>query len=231
MKILAIEASAKTAGACVMSEGRVLAEYNINNGLTHSQTLMPMVAQVMEASGLKGEDLDVVAFTNGPGSFTGLRIGAATAKGLAMGWNKPVLPLPTLEAMACGAVEFEGLVVPVMDARRHQVYTAVYRSVGGGLTEVLSARAIAAKDLVSFLEEQKEKVLVLGDQEAVGPFEGRMDAPAHMREMRAASLCWIAERKLDSGVSPVPSDQVTVEYLRRPQAERERLEKEAAHGK
>ena len=80
------------------------------------------------------------------------------------------------------------------------------------------------------LEEQKEKVLVLGDQEAVGPFEGRMDAPAHMREMRAASLCWLAERKLDSGVSPVPSDQVTVEYLRRPQAERERLEKEAAHG-
>ncbi len=229
MNILAIEASAKVAGAAVMENGQIIAEQNICSGLTHSQTLMPMVEQVMQACGMQKDAVDVIAFTNGPGSFTGLRIGAATAKGLALGWQRPVLPLSTLEVLAFNAVPFPGLIVPVMDARRHQVYAGVYRAVDGQLETVREPMAIAAAELSAWLAEQGETAMILGDVYTMSESACCVPAPAHLQQIRAGSACALAQQKLAAGVGPIPSDQVVVEYLRRPQAERERMEKEAGY--
>ena len=153
MRILAIEASAKVAGAAFLESGRILAEQMVNGPLTHSETLMPMVAEVLRQAGRQPEEIDIIAVTNGPGSFTGLRIGAATAKGMALGLGIPVLPVPTLEALAFNVQSWPGLVVPMMDARRGQVYSAVYLQ---GQC-VRPAEAIAPEALAQWLEERTER--------------------------------------------------------------------------
>ena len=229
MKIIAIEASAKVAGVCIMEDEKILAEENVCSGLTHSQTLMPMVDTAMRAAGLSGEEMDLITFTKGPGSFTGLRIGAATVKGLSLGWKKPVLPLSTLEVMAYGLIPWTGLIVPVMDARRQQVYTAVYRSDGKNLQEILPQQAISAADLAAFLKTRNEKALLVGDVYTMPEDEEFVQALSHLLQIRSASACALALKKLSEGLLPVSSDQVEVDYLRRPQAERERLEKENHH--
>ena len=127
MIVLAIEASAQVASVAVQRDEMLLAEQMINGKLTHSETLMPMVQSVMCQAELEPAELDMLAVTVGPGSFTGLRIGAATVKGLALGLDIPVMPLPTLEVLAYGAVLSDGQIVPIMDARRGQVYAALYR--------------------------------------------------------------------------------------------------------
>ena len=228
MNILAIEASAKVAGAAVMVNGELRSEQMTSGMLTHSQTLMPLISRVMEAAGLSGDQVDVIAFTNGPGSFTGLRIGAATAKGLALGWKKPVLPLSTLEVTAENGRIFQGLVVPVMDARRNQVYTAVYRNASEKMEPIFGPEAASVRQLLDFLEQQEEPVLLLGDIYAVekeeipeGLSARLVKAPEHLRQIRPGACCSLADRKMAAGEQPVPSDQVKVEYLRKSQAERE----------
>ncbi|MBR2263125.1 MAG: tRNA (adenosine(37)-N6)-threonylcarbamoyltransferase complex dimerization subunit type 1 TsaB [Firmicutes bacterium] len=225
MKILAIEAAAKTAGAAVYSDGIIVAEEAVANGLTHSQTLMPMVEEIMKQAGLDGQDLDLLTFTKGPGSFTGLRIGAATVKGLSLGWQKPVLPLSTLEVLAYNLAGHNELIVPVMDARRHQVYTAVYECIDGRLQALFGPDVVPATDLIRFLQRQDRPAILVGDagtvtEEAGG--EAFAVAPAHLNQLRPAAACALAESLLKQGAEPIPGAQVEIDYLRKPQAERER---------
>lgn len=231
MRILAIEASAKVAGAAFLESGRILAEQMVNGPLTHSETLMPMVAEVLRQAGRQPEEIDIIAVTNGPGSFTGLRIGAATAKGMALGLGIPVLPVPTLEALAFNVQSWPGLVVPMMDARRGQVYSAVYLQ---GQC-VRPAEAIAPEALAQWLEERTEPCLFLGDGADLHAdcFRGRLQeryhlAPACHKDLRAGVLAALAEQKAEVGEGLIEGSRLSPEYLRKPQAEREREERLAA---
>ena len=239
MKILAIEASARACSAAYIENEILKAEQFVNGAMTHSETLMPMVENVIRDAGAKPQDLEMIAITFGPGSFTGLRIGAATAKGLAFGLKIPVMMVSTLEALAYNAVNYDGYIVPMMDARRSQVYTAVYHSENGSLCCDLQPEAMSPKALCEWLLQVDKKVMILGDavplyekmfKEQLG--ERALAAPAHMRQLRAATVGALALQKIQEGEKPVVSDAVSIEYLRKPQAEREReerLKKEAFH--
>ena len=237
MKILGIEASAKVASAALLSDGVIISEKSTNGPMTHSQTLMPMVDDVLRAVNADGHDLDMIAVTEGPGSFTGLRIGAATAKGLSIGYDVPVMPLSTLEALAYNLVGMQGLIVPVMDARRKQIYTAVYQSTEGELHVLKEPDAIPAADMVRFLLMQCGKIHLLGDSSVVEAADRFQEiasrciiAGPHQACLRAASVCALAAWKYAAGVRPVASDAWSIEYLRKPQAEREREAKLRAEG-
>ena len=239
MRILAIEASARACSAAYLDHGILRAEQFVNGAMTHSETLMPMVEKVIQDAGAKPQDLEMVAITSGPGSFTGLRIGAATAKGLAFGLNIPVMMVSTLEALAYNAIGFSGYLVPIMDARRSQVYTAVYDSENMELRCEKQPEAMSPMALCDWLRDTEKPVILLGD--AVPLYENLFKeqlgdrvkaAPPHMRQLRAASVGALAEWKLQQGEMPAASDDVQIEYLRKPQAEREREErllKEKAH--
>lgn len=231
MRILAIEASARVAGTAFLEDGRILAEQMVNGPLTHSETLMPMVAQVIEQAGKKPEDIELITLTNGPGSFTGLRIGAATAKGMALGLNIPLLPVETLEALAYNVRTWPGLVVPIMDARRRQVYSAVY---GQGCC-LREPAAVSPEELLGWLQERTEKCIFLGDGADLYAafFQEQLKkryflAPACHKDLRAGVLAALAEEKFRSGAEPIPGGALTLKYLRKPQAEREREERLAA---
>lgn len=234
MRILAIEASARVAGVAFLENGRILAEQMVNGPLTHSETLMPMVESVVELAGKTPEDIEYIAVTCGPGSFTGLRIGAATAKGLALGLQVPVVAVSTLEAAAYNARLWPGLVVPVMDARRGQVYGAVYEK-----GEVLrQPEAVSPEELANWLAGQEKDCLFVGDaadlysdffKERLGE-RWNIAAPCH-KDLRAGVLAALAESKLKAGEESVSGSALELEYLRKPQAEREREARLAAEGK
>ena len=239
MRILAIEASARACSAAYLDHGILRAEQFVNGAMTHSETLMPMIESVMQEAGAKASDIEMIAVTTGPGSFTGLRIGAATAKGLAFGLQIPVMMVSTLESLAYNAIGFQGYLVPIMDARRSQVYTAVYRSDKLELKCVKEPDAMSAAALCQWLKDTEEPVMFLGDAVAVYKAvlteelgERACMAPIHQCQLRAASAGALAEYKLQCGEEPVVSDDVKLEYLRKPQAEREReerLRKETDH--
>ena len=156
MNILAIESSGLVASAAVIEDELLKAEFTINNKLTHSETLLPMIRRMYDISGLKLEDTDAIAVSAGPGSFTGLRIGAATAKGLALALNLPVISVSSLQAMAYGLCQVsDACICPIMDARREQVYSAAYCSGATLLTE-------AARDIHDYLAELRERALIVG---------------------------------------------------------------------
>ncbi len=224
MKILAIESAAKSAGAAVFCGGKLLAEQFINAGLTHSQTLMPLVDAALSSAGVSIGEIDGVAVSCGPGSFTGVRIGLGTAKGLAQGLGKPLYPVPTLLALAQNVISYEGIIVPIMDARRGEVYTATYRSDGKALTEIMPMRAIP---LASLLEELTEAIFV-GDgvevhREVITEKMGERAhfAPPHLLHHRASSVGMAA-----MAVDPKSPHEAEPFYLRLSQAEREYMEKE-----
>ena len=156
MNILAIESSGLVASAAVIEDELLKAEFTINNKLTHSETLLPMIRRMYDISGLKLEDTDAIAVSAGPGSFTGLRIGAATAKGLALALNLPVISVSSLQAMAYGLCQVsDACICPIMDARREQVYSAAYCNGATLLTE-------AARDIHDYLAELRERALIVG---------------------------------------------------------------------
>ena len=164
MRILGIEASGLTASVAIIEDNLLKAEFTINNKLTHSETLLPMLKSMCEISGLAAGNVDAIAVSAGPGSFTGLRIGAATAKGLALSYNKPIISVPTLKAMGLGLSRMtDAVVCPIMDARRSQVYSAAYRE-GSALVKE-EARDIHdyIKELSELLSGQKKKFIFLGD--------------------------------------------------------------------
>lgn len=235
MKILAIDSSGLAASAAVTEDGILIAEYTVHYKKTHSQTLLPMIDEISRMIDLDLSTLDAIAVAGGPGSFTGLRIGSATAKGLGLALDKPLIPVPTLEAMAynlCGAA---GLVCPMMDARRSQVYTGIYRFQGAEFITVLAQRAEAVEETAARLNEMGEPVILLGDGAAAyrDKIEGMLQvpwtmAPAHVNRQRAGAVAALAERYFAEG--RIPAAEHRPEYLRLSQAERERAERERESG-
>ena len=152
MKILALDSTAVAASVALCEDGELLGEYTVRNGNTHSQTLLPMVESLLSFFEMSADDIDLFAASSGPGSFTGVRIGAATVKGLAFGTQKPCLGVSTLEALAYNLIGQNGLICPVMNARRKQVYTALFRCQSGQLERLLPDSALAITELDELLK-------------------------------------------------------------------------------
>lgn len=231
MRILGIESSSLVASAAVVENEVTLAEYTVNYKKTHSQTLLPMIDEMMRLLDMEPSAVDAIAVSGGPGSFTGLRIGSATAKGLGLALKKPLIHVPTLDAMAYGLFGASGLICPMMDARRQQVYTGIYRF-EERFEIVMEQSALAVADLAERLNALGERVIFLGDGVPVyeKPLAETLTvpycfAPAHVNRQRAASVAalgavYFAEGKIETAAEHKP------DYLRKSQAEREREEKE-----
>ena len=231
MRILGIESSSLVASAAVVENEVTLAEYTVNYKKTHSQTLLPMIDEMMRLLDMEPSAVDAIAVSGGPGSFTGLRIGSATAKGLGLALKKPLIHVPTLDAMAYGLFGASGLICPMMDARRQQVYTGIYWF-EERFEIVMEQSALAVADLAERLNALGERVIFLGD--GVPVYEKQLAetltvpycfAPAHVNRQRAASVAalgavYFAEGKIETAAEHKP------DYLRKSQAEREREEKE-----
>ena len=226
MKILAIDTSGPFAGAALMEDGFVTHEIAACHGLTHSQTAMPMLDQALASAGLTAKDIDLFAAVAGPGSFTGVRIGGCAAKGLAHACGKKVVAVDALEALAVGAFGFKGVICPILDARRSQVYCAAFRFEKGDLPErLLPDDALPLTEFLARLPED-EPCLFLGDGlkvhfPAVSRILGSraVAAPAPIAFIRPSAACHIAEKRMNEAVEPMALEPI---YLRAPQAERER---------
>ncbi|MCF2681849.1 tRNA (adenosine(37)-N6)-threonylcarbamoyltransferase complex dimerization subunit type 1 TsaB [Faecalicatena contorta] len=241
MRILALDSSGLVASVAVVEDGmtddQVIAEYTLNYKKTHSQTLLPMLDEIVKMTELDLNSVDAIAVAAGPGSFTGLRIGSATAKGLGLALDKPLIHIPTLEGLAynlCGSYD---IVCPIMDARRGQVYTGIYEFEGTCLKVLEDQMAISIEDLgkklIGYLREQGRRVTFLGDgvpvfrktlEEEILCGQNLTFAPANMNRQRAASvgtlgLWYYKEGKIESAEEHQP------DYLRVSQAERERKER------
>lgn len=231
MKILALESSATACSAALVRDGELVAQNYQNSGLTHSRTLMPMVHSLLENCGEKLDDVDVIAVAAGPGSFTGLRIGVATAKGLAWAGDKDCAACSTLESMAWPLAHLEGkLIVCAMDARRKQVYNALFLAKGNGLERITPDRAISLEELGKELKAFDQPKIVVGDgaklcyntlKELI-PLEL---APMHLRMQSAWGVARAAMELAEQGALVKGADLTPV-YHRLSQAERERLERE-----
>lgn len=233
MKILALDCSGLVASVAIAEDDKLLAEYTVDYKKTHSQTLLPMLDAVAAMTELDLSSVDAVAVASGPGSFTGLRIGSATAKGLTLALDKPIVEVPTLEALAFNAYDCSAYVCPIMDARRSQVYTGLYTYENHELKTILPAEALPVADLAAALNELGRAVLFLGDGVAV--YRGLLDealqvphsyAPAHIGKQRAGSVAALGIRYYHAGKA-VSSDAHKPEYLRKSQAERELEERQA----
>ena len=233
MKILSLDSSATVASValfeCDQSCGKLLSEFTVNNGNTHSETLLPMVETVLKTYGITPKEIDVFAATTGPGSFTGVRIGAATIKGLAFGTDKPCVEVSTLEAIAENLCVRDGLICPVMNARRSQVYTALFRAENGKLFRLMEDSAISIEELDGILSAYNEPVSLAGDGYDITASGLKLTevlpTPERLRHQSAASVASVACRQLTNG-SAVSDKELKVTYLRPSQAERTRLEKE-----
>lgn len=230
MKILALETSAKSVSTAVTENGVVLASTYQNTGLTHSRTLMPLVDGMLHAAGLTIQDMDVIAVAQGPGSFTGLRIGVSAAKGLAWTLDVPCCGVSTLLAMAQNLRHMDCDIICAMDARRKQVYNAVFRAKDGQLERLSQDRAISLEELAAELRASSTKKVVVGDgaklcyqylQEQGIPCKM---APAMLQMQNAMGVALAAEELVAEGKTVSARDLVPV-YLRLSQAERERLAK------
>ena len=231
MLILAFETSAKAASAALLRDGILLGESYQNTGLTHSQTLLPMAEDLLKSCGYTPQQVEAVAVAAGPGSFTGVRIGVAAAKGFAWGKELPCCGVSTLEAMARSLGAYQGLVVPVMDARRSQVYTATFRAEAGQLTRLCEDRAISLQELGEELKNVEDSIFLVGDGSNLcyntlkTAISNLVLPPEHHMHQRASGVALVAADKLATGEG-CDGNALTPNYLRLSQAERERLEKE-----
>ncbi len=237
MRLLAIDSSGLVASVAIVEQdeerGRavVLAEYMTNFKKTHSQTLLPMIQEMTDLMDLDLASLDAVAVAKGPGSFTGLRIGSATAKGLCLALDRPIIPVPTVDALAFQMYGMSGLICPLMDARRSQVYTGLYRYTNGRFTVVEEQMAVAASAIVEKINAYGEPVCFLGDgvepnrsvleENCTVPWE---EAPPFASRQRAGALGCLALEYARQGKCEHASVYAP-EYLRLSQAERERMER------
>lgn len=228
MLILAFESSAKAGSVALLQDGVLLGECYENSGYTHSQTLMKMAEDLLASCGKSAQDVTAVACASGPGSFTGIRIGVAAAKGFAWGRELPCYGVSTLEAMAQNAGLFDGVVCCAMDARRQQVYNALFWAKNGQLTRLREDRAISLEQLQTDLDAQDRDILLLGDGAALcaRSLTGRLClAPEHLRMQRASGVALVAAQHIAAGLHGDGAELVP-NYLRLSQAERERLERE-----
>ena len=230
MLTLAFETSAKAASVALANGAKLLGESYQNTGLTHSQTLMVMAEDLLKACGHTPQDVQAVAVAAGPGSFTGVRIGVAAAKGFAWGAEIPCYGVSTLEAMALNLGVHDGYVVAAMDARRSQVYTATFRADAGVLTRVCEDRAISLAELADSLKKLEKDVFLVGDGSIVcyNALKDTVPAlvmpPEHRMHQRAAGVALAAAKMIEAGL-PGDGAALTPNYLRLSQAERERMEK------
>lgn len=232
MKILALDSSGLVAGVAVAEDDNLLGEYTINYKKTHSQTLLPMLDEVSKMIELDLSAVDIIAVAAGPGSFTGLRIGSATAKGLALALDKKIVSVPTVDALAYNLWGSADVICPLMDARRQQTYTGLYEFVDGQMHTILPQCAVGIDEIVTKINETERKVIFLGD--GVPVFKEYLKehltvpfgfAPAHCNKQRAACVAVLAGILFQNGKAEDAKAHAPV-YLRLSQAERERKEKE-----
>lgn len=236
MITLAFDSTAKAASVAVCDGEELLALYNIDNGLTQSELLLPMAENMLKSLKLTFDDVNLLACAVGPGSFTGVRIGVALVKGIAFGKNIPCVSVSTLDELAVNLEGLDGIIVPVMDARRQQVYTATYKGEGGSLNKLTPDRAIAISELAEELKCYTEPIYLVGDGYDVAK-RGLMAAGVNVKNTpklliteNAYSVARVAIRKYENGEAT--SDlEIAPTYLRMPQAERERLERLAQESK
>lgn len=229
MKILSLDSTALVASVALCENDKLLGEITVNNGNTHSETLLPMVEFLLQRFSLTADDVDLFAASAGPGSFTGVRIGAATVKGLAFGTQKPCIGVSTLESLAYNLIATDGLICPVMNARRKQVYTALFRSNNGILERLMPDSAIAISELDERLKQFDEPVRLTGDGYDITTellTHETIPTPERYRHQSAYSVAQIAYLAYQSGVRTTDIE-LSPTYLRLSQAERERAERQA----
>ena len=230
MLILAFETSAKAASVALLGDNGLLGESYQNTGLTHSQTLMVMAEDLLKQCGKTMADVTAVAVAEGPGSFTGVRIGVAAAKGLAWGGELPCYGVSTLEAMAVSLGAYQGWVCPCMDARRSQVYNALFYVNKGTMERRTPDRAIALQTLAEELKNCEEPIFLVGDgaklcyNTLLEAVPGLVLPPEHRMHQRATGVALLAAQKIAAG-EPGDGNALTPNYLRLSQAERERMER------
>ena len=231
MKILAFDTSAKTASVAVCDGGNILGVSNIDNGLTQSELVLPMAEALLSQLKMSFADVELYAVTVGPGSFTGVRIGVSTVKGLAFGRDIPCAPVSTLEALAENAAGLTGLIVPCMDARRGQFYTATFAATAEGISRMTPDRAISAEELAAELRSYEGDIYITGDgydvaHKLLTSLGVKLAVtPYLLRSQNAVSIARVAEKMYAQGLC-VSERELAPTYLRLPQAERERLERE-----
>lgn len=221
--ILGIDSSAISAGCALVEGDKIVAEQFLNTRHTHSETLLPMISGMLKSAGAELSDVDKIAVSAGPGSFTGLRIGISTAKGLADAAHKPCVSVSTLEAIAYNFIGIDGVICACMDARCKQVYNALFRSENGVITRLCEGRAISAADLSAELSRLDGKVILAGDgAELMHTFTEKKYtlAPQLLRFQRGSGVCFAARNAPELAPAALMPT-----YLRLPQAERERLAK------
>lgn len=232
MKILGLDSSGLVAGVAVVEDDNLLAEYTVNYKKTHSQTLLPMLDAVVKMIELDINTIDAIAVAGGPGSFTGLRIGSATAKGLGFALKKPLIQIPTVDGLAYNLYGSKDMVCPIMDARRNQTYTGLYEFTADGMEVLLAQCAVEISEIVEKINERNRSVVFLGD--GVPVFRNYIQehcqvsfsfAPAHLNKQRAAAVAALAFTYYQEGKIETAADH-RPDYLRPSQAERERLAQE-----
>ncbi len=232
MRVLALDSSGLVASVAIVEDDNLLGEYTINYKKTHSQTLLPMLDEVVKMIELDLSTIDAIAVASGPGSFTGLRIGSATAKGLGFALEKPIVSVPTVDAMAYNLWGTTEQICPLMDARRQQTYTGLYEFVGDAFEVLHPQCAVGIDEIIQKVNESQRNTIFLGD--GVDTFSSYIEehctvayrfAPAHMNKQRAASVAVLGSRLFAQGKEE-PAKDHKPDYLRLSQAERERLEKE-----
>lgn len=232
MRILGIDSSGLVASVAIVADDIMQAEYTVNYKKTHSQTLLPMLDEIVKMIELDISEIDAIAVAAGPGSFTGLRIGASTAKGLGLALDKPLVSVPTMEGLAYNMYGTDKVICPLMDARRNQVYTGIYEFCGNDLQVITAQEAVSIEDILTHINGLKRDVIFLGD--GAGVYEDVIRsvtdvpfyfAPPHLSRQRAGSVAalgavYYKEGRYESAASHKPV------YLRLSQAERERRERE-----
>lgn len=229
MKLIALDSSGQVASVAVTEDDILRAEYTVDYKKTHSQTLLPMLSEICTMIGLDLKEVDAIAVAAGPGSFTGLRIGSATAKGIALALEKPIIEVPTLAGMAYNLFAAEGLICPIMDARRNQVYNGLYRFRGREMETVADQRALSVAELAEELNARADsRVILLGDGVAV--YRDMLEtllkvphiyAPANCGRQKASSVAALGAVLFAQGKTVSSGEHAPV-YLRKSQAERER---------
>lgn len=242
MRVLALDSSGMVASVAIVEDEQILAEYSVNYKKTHSQTLLPMLDEIVKMTELDLNSIDAIAVAGGPGSFTGLRIGAATAKGLGLALDKPLINVPTVDGLAYNVFGYNGIICPIMDARRNQVYTGTYTFIPdeNGVEKFRVIRmqmAASVDDLITRLNNYQKPVIFLGD--GVPVYREKLDAgltvphsyaPAHMNRQSAAAIGALGIQYYKMGKFETAMEHKP-DYLRVSQAERERAERLAKEGK
>ena len=228
IKILALDSTAEVSSVAVCEGEKLLSEITINTGNTHSETLLPAVEQALLMANVTVDDIDLFACTTGPGSFTGVRIGAATVKGIAYGKEKPCVSVSTLDALAYNLHGYNGIICPVMNARRSQVYNALFECNSGSLVRLCPDRAISIAELDEELKDKREPIYLCGDGYDITEkgFKSTIAqyVPVRYRYQNAYSVAMIALRHFNNGETLSDTELAPI-YLRPSQAERERQER------